>query len=120
MMSEETMAATAEMSTRIRDAKTVVEIQAQNIDYRNSEALKSSIGNIVASGSNNLVLNLVNVSFMDSTGLSVLLFAKRSCDEAGGNFSLCHLQQYINNLVQLTNLNKVVPIFESEDEAVSA
>jgi anti-anti-sigma factor len=56
---------------------------------------------------------------MDSSGLSVILFCKRACDEVGGNFGIYGLQNYVNNLVNLTNLHKTISIFPTEAEAVS-
>jgi anti-anti-sigma factor len=54
---------------------------------------------------------------MDSSGLSVILFCKRACDEAGGHFGIYGLQNYVNNLVNLTNLHKTISIFQTEAEA---
>jgi anti-sigma B factor antagonist len=106
--------------TRENGSKTIVEVDTQNVDFRNCESIKSAVANIVAGGKKDIVLNLNKVSFMDSSGLSVILFCKRTCEEAGGKFSVCGLQSYVNNLVHLTNLNKTVPIHESENEAISS
>jgi len=48
----------------------------------------------------------------------VILFCKRTCEEAGGKFGVFGLQSYVNNLVNLTNLNKTIDIFASEAEAL--
>lgn len=97
--------------------KTVVDIDATNVDFRNSEAIKSSVASLVNQGQKHILLNLGKVSFMDSSGLSVILFCKRACDEAGGSFGVYGLQNYVNNLVNLTNLHKTIPIFKTEAEA---
>lgn len=99
--------------------KTLVDIDASNVDFRNSEAIKSSVAALVSQGQKNILLNLGQVSFMDSSGLSVILFCKRTCDEAGGSFGVFGLQNYVNNLVNLTNLNKAISIFQTEAEAIS-
>lgn len=98
--------------------KTLVDIDASNVDFRNSEAIKSSVAALVSQGQKNILLNLGKVSFMDSSGLGVILFCKRTCDEAGGSFGIFALQNYVSNLVNLTNLNKTIHIFENEAEAV--
>src|SRR5688572_26685576 len=94
--------------------KTIVDVEAQNVDFRNCEQIKSAIAGLVGQGQDKIVLNLQQVGFMDSSGLGVILFSKRTCDEAGGTFAMCGLQNYVNNLVTLTNLNKTVNIFPSE------
>jgi anti-anti-sigma factor len=96
--------------------KTILEIDTQNVDFRNCESIKSSVAGIVAGGKKNIVLNLSKINFMDSSGLSVILFCKRACEEAGGTFAICNLQSYVNNLVTLTNLNKTVTIYKDESE----
>lgn len=97
--------------------RTVAEIDTPNVDFRNCESIKSAIANLVATGKKDIVLNLSKVTFMDSSGLSVILFCKRACEEAGGTFFVCGLQSYVNNLFNLTNLNKTVRILTDENEA---
>lgn len=109
----------AGLLTRESGEKMVVEIDAQNVDFRNCETIKSAIHNIVTNGKSHIILNLGKVGFMDSSGLSVLLYCKRLCEESGGSFVLCGLQSYVNSLVNLTNLNKSIPIYEDENQAIS-
>jgi anti-anti-sigma factor len=112
------MSSETNIASRDSGTKTIVDIDAQNVDFRNCEAIKSAVAGMVAQGNKNIVLNLSKVNFMDSSGLSVILFCKRTCEEAGGTFGAFGLQSYVNNLVNLTNLNKTIDIFPSESEAV--
>lgn len=105
------------VSLREEGAKTIVDIEADNVDFRNAELLKSVLSNLVLEGKKHLVLNLRHVNFMDSSGLSVLLAGKRATEEADGTFSICGLQGYVNNLVSLTNLNKIITVYPTELEA---
>ncbi len=111
------MTAFAGLKTRDYGERTVVEIEAQNVDFRNCENIKAAIHSIVAGGKKHLILDLQQVGFMDSSGLSILLYCKRICDEAGGTIALCCLQNYVNNLVQLTNLDKSIDVFLTEADA---
>jgi anti-sigma B factor antagonist len=113
------MSTETKIGNRASGNKTVVDIDALNVDFRNAEAIKSAVATIVSKGSKDLVINLSQVSFMDSSGLSVILFCKRTCEEVGGTFGAFGLQTYVNNLVNLTNLNKTISIYNSEAEAVS-
>ncbi|MEB3287069.1 MAG: STAS domain-containing protein [Vampirovibrionales bacterium] len=105
-------------ATRESNGKAIIDVQTQNVDFRNCETIKSSVANVVSEGKRHILLNLTQVSFMDSSGLSVILFCKRTCEEAGGKFGVFGLQSYVNNLVNLTNLNKTIDIFASEAEAL--
>jgi anti-sigma B factor antagonist len=105
---------------RRENAKTVVDIEADNVDFRNAEMIKSLLADLVQKGDKELVLNLRHVNFMDSSGLSVLLSGKRVAEEAGGSFSICGLQGYVNNLINLTNLNKTIAVYPTDMEALKS
>lgn len=94
-----------------------MELDAPSVDFRNAESIKSSMTALVNNGQKDLILNLTKVTFMDSSGLSVILFGKRACEEVGGTFCVCGLQSYVNNLFNLTNLTKTVRILADENEA---
>ncbi len=111
------MSAETKITTREAGSKIIIDIDAQNVDFRNCEMIKSTVSALAIPGKAHLVLNLSQVGFMDSSGLGVILFCKRVCDEAGGSFAVCGLQSYVNNLVTLTKLDKAVSIFPTEFEA---
>ncbi len=105
------------VTVRQEGSKSVIDVETDNVDFRNAEMLKSMLGDLVQQGQKNLVLNLSQVNFMDSSGLSVLLSGKRVTEEAGGSFSICGLQGYVNNLINLTNLNKTISVYATDLEA---
>ena len=113
------MTSDTNITPRQVNGRTVVDIDAQNVDFRNCETIKSAVAGVVASGQKDILLNLSKVSFMDSSGLSVILFCKRTCEEAGGQFGVFGLQNYVNNLVNLTNLHKTISIYQDETAAVA-
>ena len=106
-------------ATRHQNGKAIVDVQTQNVDFRNCETIKASVAGVVSEGQKHVLLNLSQVNFMDSSGLSVILFCKRTCEEAGSKFGVFGLQSYVNNLVNLTNLNKTIDIYKSEPEALA-
>ena len=112
---------TTETNVQTREAggKVIVDINTQNVDFRNCETIKSAVAGVVAGGQKDILLNLSNVSFMDSSGLSVILFCKRTCEEVSGSFGVFGLQNYVNNLVNLTNLNKTIDIYADETAATA-
>ena len=99
--------------------KAIVDVSASHVDFRNAEQFKAILKDLYTAGSQQVLLNLSQFTFMDSSGLSVLLVGKRSADEAGGSFSIFGIQGYVNNLVELTHLNRAIPIYQSEEEAMS-
>jgi anti-sigma B factor antagonist len=105
------------LTLRTEGVKTIVDVEVENLDFRNAELMKAKIGEIVKGGQKHIILNLRKVNFMDSSGLSILLSGKRLTEEAGGSFGICELQVYVNNLINLTNLNKTIAVFASDADA---
>ena len=68
----------------------------------------------------NLVVNMENVSFINSTGLSSLIHGMKRAREMNGDLRLCGLQQAVRMILELTRLDKVFEIFITEDDAVSS
>jgi len=99
--------------------KTIVTLLDQNVDFRNCETIKSTVRELASNGQIHLILNLERVSFMDSSGLGVMMFCKRICDGVGGTLALCSMQQYVDNLLTLTNLKKAMPVFATQEAALA-
>jgi anti-anti-sigma factor len=107
-------------AARQQDGVTIVTLDANSLDYRNAETYKTALANLCSSGQTKILLNLERVSFMDSAGLGVLLFGKRQCENNQGKLSVCNVQGYVNNLFRLTNLDRAMAVYTSEELALTA
>ena len=67
-----------------------------------------------------LVVNMHDVAFIDSTGLSTLIHGMKRAREMDGDLRLCGLQQSVRMIFELTRLDKVFEIFINEDDAVNS
>ena len=83
-------------------------------------ALRSKIRELVASGSRRIVLNLADVSYMDSSGLGELVGAHTTVVAAGGEIKLLNLAKRVHDLLKLTKLYTVFEAFEDEASAVNS
>jgi anti-anti-sigma factor len=99
--------------------KTILCLQDQNVDFRNCETIKTQVRQQLQNNCVNIILDLSQVTFMDSSGLGVLMFCKRLCDEAGGSICVCCVQDYVDNLLTLTNLKKAIAVFNTQDDAIN-
>jgi anti-sigma B factor antagonist len=68
----------------------------------------------------NIVVNLEGVTFLDSTALSVLVQGLKRSRQALGDVRLCNLQPPVRIIFELTRLDKVFEIYNSEEDAVHA
>ncbi|MCU4164927.1 STAS domain-containing protein [Carboxylicivirga caseinilyticus] len=75
--------------------------------------IKSELTNQL-DGNTNLVINLSNIKFIDSTGIGVLISALKTARQNNGSFKLCEIQKDVMSLLTLMKLDKVFDIIESE------
>ncbi len=68
----------------------------------------------------NLVLNLEQVSFMDSSGIGVILGRYRQIADRGGKMALCLIPAGIRKVLEISGVPKIIPFLSSEEQAVQA
>jgi anti-sigma B factor antagonist len=84
------------------------------------DALLSAIDGLVQQGRVKLVLDLRDVTYIDSSGLGQLVSKYVSVRRRGGDVKLLHLTPRSSHLFAITHLTEVFDMFDSEDEAVRA
>ena len=67
-----------------------------------------------------LVVDLSDVRFMDSTGLSTLVHAMKRARALTGDLRLCGLQQPVRMIFEMTRLDQIFEIFNQVDDAIQA
>jgi anti-sigma B factor antagonist len=91
----------------------MVTFQFTHLDYRNTPNVKKALLEVINANHPEVLLNLEQVDFIDSTGLGLLLFVKRHCDSLSGKVALTGLKPYVSNLVCITNLHRAIPVYQS-------
>src|SRR5512140_2328990 len=66
-------------------------------------------------GKNLVVIDLGEVSFVDSSGLSVLVTALKTARGAGGDVVLSRLNPPVRSILELTRLNRVLEVFDDPE-----
>ena len=80
--------------------------------------LKSELILINTEGQRNIILDLSQVKFADSSGLSSLLVGHRLCKNANGSFILSGLNDAVARLVTISQLDNVLSVVRSCEEAI--
>jgi anti-sigma B factor antagonist len=93
-----------------RNNSTVIEILTEKLDTHIAPALKSELVLVSGKGEKNIILNLKNCHYCDSSGLSAILVANRLCKNAGGTFVLCGLNEAVERLITISQLDTVLSI----------
>lgn len=65
-----------------------------------------------------VVVNLGDVTFIDSTALGTLIKGMKQCRQQGGDLRVCSLQQPVRIIFELTRLDKAFTFFPDETEAI--
>ncbi len=85
-----------------------------------TSALRTKIRELVDGGSKWIVLNLGEVTHMDSSGLGELIAAHTTITTAGGEIKLLNLGKRVHDLLKLTKLYTVFETFDDEATAVKS
>ncbi|MCK5190378.1 MAG: STAS domain-containing protein [Methylococcales bacterium] len=100
----------------------VLYVKNERIDAHNSSDLKDYILHMIEQGKVNIVVQLEQVRFVDSSGLGALLSGFKHAEAKSGKLSLSNLQTQVLSMFELTRLNRVFEIhtdlkdiFENED-----
>ena len=83
-------------------------------------ALREKVKGHLAAGKKRLVLDLRNVTYIDSSGLGALVAAHSSAKSAGASLRLCNVGLRFNELLQITKLFTVFEVSSTEEVAVRA
>lgn len=96
---------------------TLIEITVERLDIQISTQLKSELVQLNGNLEKNIVLDLSNCSYCDSSGLSAILVANRLCKNSNGTFVLCGLQEVVSRLISISQLESVLNIVENKEKA---
>lgn len=96
---------------------TLIKVGSSRLDTNNAPDLKSELVGINNQGEKNIVLDLSNCDYCDSSGLRAVLVGNRLCEDAIGTFILCGLQPDVESLVTISMLHTVLIITKTVDQA---
>jgi len=108
------------MTNREVDGVSVVALDGRIVLGEESNALREKVKSLVAEGKKKIVLNMDNITFIDSAGLGTLVAAHHSVKSQGASLRLCHLGSKFQEVLQITKLLTVFDVFNTEAEAVSS
>lgn len=97
---------------------TVFTLQSENLNAKNAPSLKTQFVILKDEGVKNLILNLANVRYVDSSGLSAILVANRLWGE-NGSFVLTGVDhENVSKLIEISRLNSVLCISGNVNESI--
>lgn len=97
---------------------TLIQVLEEKLDTHIAPTLKSELVLISGNGEKNLILDLSNCRYCDSSGLSAILVANRLCKNVNGTFVLTGLNDAVERLITISQLDTVLNISNSVDEGI--
>ncbi len=98
----------------------LLSLHEEKMDSSIAPNLKSQMITLQAEGVRNIILDLTDVKYTDSSGLSALLVGNRIFQEDGGIFVLAKLSEHTLKLIKISQLDSVLHILPSVEEAIDA
>ncbi|MGZ4984073.1 MAG: STAS domain-containing protein [Chthoniobacterales bacterium] len=90
------------------------------IDLHVSPRIAASLSQMIATKPKQLVVDLSQVSYIDSSGLAVLIEGMQNVAAYGGKFSLAGLQEGVRPIFEIARLDQVFQIYPTVDAALAA
>jgi len=111
---------TMKSSTRQVDGATIIDLSGRITLGEGSSVLRDLVRQTVAKGNKKILLNLGDVTYIDSSGIGELVSAFTSVRNAGGELKLLNLTKKVHDLLQITKLYTVFDVKDDEATAIQA
>ena len=110
--------ASAAGATPERDRSNVLRLKGE-IDLHVSPSVTASLNSIIEKKPQRLVVDLSDVTYIDSAGLAALIGAMQKVEGYGGKFVLAGLQETVRSIFEISRLDQVFQIFPDADAALA-
>lgn len=111
---------TMKSAARQVNGVTIVDLSGRITLGEGSVILRDMVRDLLAKGNKKILLNLADVSYIDSSGIGELVSAYTHVRREGGELKLLNLTKKVHDLLQITKLYTVFDIKDDEAAAVAA
>jgi len=108
------------MTNREVDGVAVVELEGRIVLGEESNALRERVKSLLASNMKRIVLNMDNVTYIDSAGLGTLVATHHSAKSQSASLRLSNLGSKFQEVLQVTKLLTVFEVYDSEAAAIQS
>ena len=108
------------VSSRQVDGVTIVDCSGRITLGEGSVVLKDAVRELLSKGQKKILLNLGDISYIDSSGIGELVSAFTTVRNQGGDLKLLNLTKKVHDLLQITKLYTVFDVKDDEASAVKS
>ncbi len=103
-----------------KKANLIVRLKGE-LDHHSSNLLREAVEKELKKDIvQNIILNMEKITFMDSSGLGVILGRYKQVKARGGQVIICVRNEHVKRILQMGGLLKVVPLYNDEKTALSS
>lgn len=106
-----------EIIARVNKSIPVLDIVGE-VDLYNTKDIKDTIDNMIKQGKYQIVLNLLQVPFMDSSGIGTLVTGMYRLKKYHGNLKIINTVGSVAKVFKMTGMDAHLEIFDNEEDAV--
>jgi anti-anti-sigma factor len=103
-----------------QDKYLLIQLNEIKVDSTVSPQLKSDFVTLNAEGNKNIILDMTQVKYIDSSGLSAILVGNRMATDSDGIFILAGITDHVMKLIKISQLDSVLDIMPTVQEAIDA
>jgi anti-sigma B factor antagonist len=108
------------VSTRQVDGITILDLSGRITLGEGSVTLRDAVRDVLGKGTKFILLNLAEITYIDSSGIGELVSAFTTVKNAGGELKLLNLTKKVHDLLQITKLYTVFDVKDDEASAVAS
>ena len=108
-----------QLNTRFNENIIIIDITGE-VDLYNSPNIKDMIIDKMNSGYKKIVLNLNDVSYIDSSGIGTLIYCRTTLNQANGQLKIINIKDSVKRIFELTRLVNYFNVFDSEEAAIKS
>jgi anti-anti-sigma factor len=108
------------VSTRQKGDVTIVDLNGKITIGAGDIALRNAVHQAIDSGAKNVLINLHEVTTIDSSGVGELVSAYTTATNRGVRLKLVNLPEKVSDILTITQLITVFDTYDSEEEAIAA
>ena len=98
----------------------IVRVKEERLVYAMLSSFFSEVSSVIEGGAKKLVIDLADVSYIDSASVGCLMDIYRSMAEGDGTIKLVGLQERVESMVSMTGLHNFMEIFRNESAALES
>jgi anti-sigma B factor antagonist len=109
-----------DIKERVVESVSVLDLSGKIVLGEGDLQIKERIRDLLSDGQRKILLNLGDVSYIDSAGLGALISSYATAKREGGQLKLVNLTKRVQDLLAITKLITVFDTFDSEKEAIDS